>query len=414
MLAIIVITCGAGSSYGAAVEVTRELPSFYIPGQQVNVTLNVTVNPAEAPYSMIIKDFIPIEWEYVSSSRQIFSSDNTTGELRWLIFAGTGIVSEIITYTILSPAIDSGEKTFSGTYVYADKQDTVITSNTGGQTALPEYTVLPTATPTQSLTPTQTPLFTQSPTPVSTGSVQVFDCISSGSPLVNETDFDDLNDRELSIQWTYQGSLPITNWHLYVKKGEGGYFYVDQTNSGSARDFTWRDPDINEEYQFRVWGIYKNQNGKNRYLVLSQLEPIGYNLTGGKSIKLKKIANPDDIPPQTAIVTDDLYHCTDLSYGFDTDTLLESALVIKCNPGDGDFNNIHIYVSTNGSDYTYMGQTGAHDIFYFRFDGNETYNLRPEWRSGPQNGVTYWFEVKALKNEGGGHFNENRSCYVSS
>ncbi|MFB3786703.1 MAG: hypothetical protein ACE15F_10065 [bacterium] len=135
-------------------------------------------------------------------------------------------------------------------------------------------------------------------------------------------------------------------------------------------------------------------------LVLSQAGPLGYNLEGGQPIALKKIANPDDIPARTLWVTDDLYHQADLSRGVDTDSAAKRALALKWNPGDSLFLNAHIYASTDGQNFTYLGQTGAYDLNYFRFDANDTFSLNPAWRNGPQDGVTYWFRVVVPKAEG--------------
>ena len=92
---------------------------------------------------------------------------------------------------------------------------------------------------------------------------------------------------------------------------------------------------------------------------------MGYNLRTGNEIKLKKIANPDDLPPGSAIITDDLFHTIDLSNSEDHDSFLERALAIKFNPGTDDLNNIHIYCSVDGGEYEFMGQTGAENLYYF-------------------------------------------------
>jgi len=237
--------------------------------------------------------------------------------------------------------------------------------------------------------------------PAMSAPVEVYDDEWSAEPLTGRTDFDDLDHRRLTLRWEYTGDLPITDWHIYVQKGHGGFFYLGRTGEGTARMFTWRNPDVNAQYQFRVWGLYPSETGQLSLLVLSQAGPMGYNLAGGAAIPLKQIANPDDLPAGTLRVTDDLYHQTDLSGGVDTDPEAERALALKWNPGEGLFLNAHIYASPDGQNFTYLGQTGAHDLHYFRFDANDTFSLNPAWRNGPQDGVSYWFRVFALRAEGG-------------
>ncbi|MEW6234087.1 MAG: hypothetical protein AB1656_01750 [Candidatus Omnitrophota bacterium] len=231
--------------------------------------------------------------------------------------------------------------------------------------------------------------------------VVVYDASGDSADLTGQTDFDDLDARQLAVHWNYAGDLPVTEWHVYVKRGDGGYFYLGRAGDGAARDYVWNNPDVNTQYQFRVWGLYKNESGQSQRVVLSQAGPMGYNLTGGSAIKLKKIANPDDLADGKAIVTDDLFHGTDLSVGEDKDATLERALALKWNPGAGDFYDCHAFVSTDGVNYSFLGQTGASDLFYFRFDANETFLLDAAWKDGPQSGVTYWFRLYALKNDGG-------------
>ena len=232
-------------------------------------------------------------------------------------------------------------------------------------------------------------------------SLEVFDDESSVEPLTGQTDFDDLNDRKLTIRWDYSGDKPIFAWHVYVKRGDGGFFYLRNAGDGATRSFTWNDPDVNAQYQFRIWGIYKDNEDAQNYVIITQEGPMGYNLTGGAAVKLKKIANPDDIEPQTAVVVDDLFHSEDRSGKSDLDSDLERALALKFNPGDGLFNNAHIYGSTDAENYTFLGQTGAGDMFFFRFDANETFSQSDKWKDGPLDQTRYWFRVFAQKQEGG-------------
>lgn len=269
-------------------------------------------------------------------------------------------------------------------------------------------TEVPTMTPAP---PSPTPASTSTPTPPPTptpvivaipeGAVDVFDDETGTEPLTGRTDFDSAQNRRLAVRWNYTGGWPVTDWHVYVRKGDGGYFYLGRTESGESRMFVWTRPDFNSQYQFRVWGLYKNEFNQNRTVVLNQAGPMGYNLSGGQSITLQKISHPDDLVPGTAIVTDDLYHNQDLSGGMDRDTGLERALALKFNPGAGDFSNVHVQVSTNGKDFAYLGQTGSGDLGYFRFDANGTFAQAAPWSGGPQDQKTYWFRVIAFPSDGG-------------
>ncbi len=274
---------------------------------------------------------------------------------------------------------------------------------TSTPTITPTFTMTstpdPNDTPTPGPSPTNTPFYT--PTPgVAPNSVNVYDDDLSQISLTGQTDFDDLDDRILSIRWNYSGSEPVYEWHVYVKQGDGGYFFIGKTSQGASRSFLWRQANVNAQYQFRVWGLYKRENDSTGLIVLTQPGPMGYNLSDGSAIKLKRIANPDDIPARTARVFDDLYHGTNLSGSQDTDSYLERALAIKWNPGQGQISNSHVYISTDGRNYSFLGQTGASDVYYYRFDGNGTFSTANIWRDGPQANTTYWFRVLAIKTTG--------------
>ena len=235
-------------------------------------------------------------------------------------------------------------------------------------------------------------------TPIVEGELEVYDDVTSQLPLTGTTAFDEFENCRLTIRWQYDGTAPVSDWHVYTKKNDGGFFYLGRTANGAAREFHWDNPEFNAQYQFRVWGIYE-VDGNWQYIVLSQPAPMGYNLMDGADIKLKNIANPDDLPSQTVIVTDDLYHGESIEEDFDKP--LERALALKWNPGDVNLLNTHIYISTDGENYEMAGQTGASDIYYFRFDANETFSQIEKFSDGPQDGVTYWFRIFALLKEGG-------------
>lgn len=225
--------------------------------------------------------------------------------------------------------------------------------------------------------------------------VEVFDDENATDALTLQTDFDEIDDMKLTIRWAYDGD-DVSAWHVYVKKNDGGFFFLNASTNPDARSFTWNNPDINTQFEFRVWGIKFDDTR----IVLSQPGPMGYNLAGGEVIKLKKFANPDDLPAQSAVVVDDLFHSTDLSEGKDVDSELEAAIGLKFNPGEGEFFDSHILASTDGETFTFIGQTGAADLFFYRFDDDKTFVTHKNFTDGPQHQTTYWFMIVAWKTDG--------------
>lgn len=96
---------------------------------------------------------------------------------------------------------------------------------------------------------------------ISANSVEVFDDRAAVEPLIGRTDFDAWADQFLVIRWNLSGDLPISDWHVYVKKGDGGYFFVGRKGDGDLRIWVWKDPDVNAQYQFCVWGLYVDESG---------------------------------------------------------------------------------------------------------------------------------------------------------
>ena len=80
---------------------------------------------------------------------------------------------------------------------------------------------------------------------------------------------------------------------------------------------------------------------------------MGYNLAGGEAIRLKQIANRNDLPAGFAILVDDLFHNTGLFQGSDTGKALERALALKGIPGGKSIVNTHIYVSMDGVSFSF-------------------------------------------------------------
>lgn len=155
LLSLFLAVIFSSVSYGAAVDVTRDLPDWYVPAQEVQVSLNVTVDPANAPFSMILTENVPIGWGFVSASLDPSSPfDPSAGQLKWLLYRASGVSSQAIAYTLSVPPGESGPRTFSGSVTYADRQDNIITANTTRDTQITDRKDTPTATHTPTVTPT--------------------------------------------------------------------------------------------------------------------------------------------------------------------------------------------------------------------------------------------------------------------
>ncbi len=134
-------------AHAQTVGVTRALPSEYTPGQQLQVTLNLTVDPNTAPFSVIVTEHYPEGWTFVSASPAPNQNNAADHELKWFFFQASGVPSQTITYVLAA-----GTKTFSGMAAHADAQDNIITENAGGDSTV-NHSSVPTNTPIPSPTP---------------------------------------------------------------------------------------------------------------------------------------------------------------------------------------------------------------------------------------------------------------------
>ncbi|MCK4784944.1 MAG: hypothetical protein KAV87_14425 [Desulfobacteraceae bacterium] len=159
---IIVVLCAflgfASASYAAGeVTCTRDLPDSYVPGQTVAVTLDLEVDDAQKPQSVIVKEMLPdVDWANVDiTATPMFSNNDptkplkyykNTGQLEWLFIDGLmGFVitdtSMDISYQVTPPGGETGDKTFSGQVLYNPGN---ITQNIGGDTQISGPEPLPT------------------------------------------------------------------------------------------------------------------------------------------------------------------------------------------------------------------------------------------------------------------------------
>ena len=286
-------------------------------------------------------------------------------------------------------------------------------------TATPTMTPSPTHTPTPTLTPiidvtsTPTPTFspTQIPTPIRTPiqeeGVFVFDAIGDvNGDLSGNTDFDPLENRNLTIYWNVaQGNA--TDWHVYVRKGLGGMKYLGRTANGSANHFDWyaeapnlaepyvNGPDFNSIYYFRVIRIDGQLSADDYFDVAS---PVGFNVEGGNPVSL---VSPDmpDVKAGEIAVCDGILGIVNLaptgSTGFDNDRAEWNALQIAWNfsVDSTTVNEYHVSVSIDNGEFQFLGQTYDGRINYFWWTSKNEFRTQAGFTQGPQGGHTYQFKV---------------------
>jgi len=296
--------------------------------------------------------------------------------------------------------------------------------------AAPTVTPAPTATPepeptaTPELTPTLTPTPTHTPIPVPTETptpdpnrrvVEIFDNPGdTAGDLTGTTDFDDLANRNLSIRCNASTENAV-NWHVYVRKGWGGYQYLGQTGSGTVTTLNWyagltniapefrTGPDINAVYSFRMVRLDDRLSPDDFY---SAEGPVGLNITDGSSLTIAIPENPN-LEEGEVVIYDDLLGGRNLApmggIGFDTDRPDWRALQIAWNFGvdSSTVNDYHVYVSIDNGVYQYLGQTGSGDINYFWWSSLSEYKMNPQFRTGPEDGHSYRFIIYLLPIEGG-------------
>ena len=135
---ILLLLAFAVSSVSAAVTVnaTRSFSSgWYLPGQTIDVTLEIGISGAPMPSGVIINETIPENWQVLSSNLPVnkFTPPST---YTWLEFSATGVPSSIvITYTIQAPGDASGVQNFSGEVLYLEDGE-MKTLDIGGQTTI--------------------------------------------------------------------------------------------------------------------------------------------------------------------------------------------------------------------------------------------------------------------------------------
>ncbi|MFB3788397.1 MAG: hypothetical protein ACE15F_18715 [bacterium] len=290
---------------------------------------------------------------------------------------------------------------------------------TPAPTSTPEPEPTPTLTPTPTNTPTNTPIPIPTETPIPDPNrrvVEIFDNAGDTSgDLTGKTDFDDLNNRNLSIHCNASTANAV-NWHVYVRKGFGGYQYLGQTGSGTITTLNWyagqlniapefrTGPDINAVYSFRVVRLDDKLSPDDFFPAQA---PVGLNITDGSSQTILLPENPN-LEENDVVIYDDLLGGRNLApvggSGTDRDRADWRALQTAWNFGDdpSTVNDYHVYVSIDGGAYQYLGQTGSGAINYFWWSPVVQYKMNPQYRGGPEGGHTYQFTIYQLPVDGDG------------
>ncbi|RJP26520.1 MAG: hypothetical protein C4527_15280 [Candidatus Omnitrophota bacterium] len=293
------------------------------------------------------------------------------------------------------------------------------------ETLIPFITpIFPVSTPTLSvpLTPTPTPtprqtLLPASPTPTSripslSRRLFIYDNPDDQSgDLTGQTDFDSVDNRNLTIAWDAEPG-DATDWHIYVQSGFGGMLFLGRTGSGNVTRFDWNKntktvapdfsngPDFNSVYKFRVIRIDGSRGAND---VLEMQTPVGFNVEGGKPVPLIRPAMPD-LYPRQVLVCDDIFGVKNiappvrLGEGYDVDDPSWNALQIVWN-FDVDPRTVldyHVFVSVDGGNFVFLGQTQSGFINYFWWTPLQLFKTDRAFTAGPQDGHTYQFLVILL------------------
>ncbi|MCX7705955.1 MAG: hypothetical protein N2115_06850, partial [bacterium] len=124
------------SNAAVTVNTTRVFSSStYLPGQTIDVTLEIGISGSPMPSGVIINETIPENWQITSSNLPInkFTPPSTYS---WLEFSATGVPSSIvISYTIQIPNDASGTYNFNGEVLYMEDGE-MKTVTFGGQTSI--------------------------------------------------------------------------------------------------------------------------------------------------------------------------------------------------------------------------------------------------------------------------------------
>jgi hypothetical protein len=216
--------------------------------------------------------------------------------------------------------------------------------------------------------------------------IGIYDNEFSVTDISGSIDYDADASKSLTLRWdsvpTFISDNTI-NYHIYkldANNSNGFGSYIGQTNSGgSSNTFNWKNATYGD-HQFAIFAI--RADGTHHDVIYSGTCTLAHSIT----------------------VTDDVNSHVDLSNGQDTDSANAKQLVIRWNFDAGnnpDLNNakaFHVYVKVNNGEYTYLGRTDNLVDHRFVWEQTTQVTTAASFRSGPQFGQTYEFEIFQLKN----------------
>ncbi|HPP12437.1 MAG TPA: chitobiase/beta-hexosaminidase C-terminal domain-containing protein [bacterium] len=97
----------------AGTSASRNLPATFVPGGSVQVTINVSTDPANPPAAVIVNETVPEGWTISSAVPSYIKVIGQT--YTWLQYSTSGVSSFTISYTIQIPSNAAGTCKFSGT-----------------------------------------------------------------------------------------------------------------------------------------------------------------------------------------------------------------------------------------------------------------------------------------------------------
>ncbi|MEW6236262.1 MAG: right-handed parallel beta-helix repeat-containing protein [Candidatus Omnitrophota bacterium] len=267
------------------------------------------------------------------------------------------------------------------------------------------------ATPTPTATPATTAP-TATPTALSGGknTVEVFDNVGDSSgDLTGKTDFDSSSARTLVIHCN-AAQTNATDWHVYVRKGLGGFKYLGRTASGTDADLEWysgatnidpdfaKGPDFNSVYSFRMVRLDGKLGADD---IFSTANSIGFNSEGGNEVSLS-LPDVPNLKSGEVVIYDDILGGNNLApmdgIGQDADRSTWRALQIAWNFGvdDSTVNEYQVYISVDGSAFEFFGQTCSGSTNYYWWTSKKDFKIAAKYAGGPENGHTYQFKIWML------------------
>ncbi len=251
------------------------------------------------------------------------------------------------------------------------------------------------------------------PTTTPTPSVQVTvtDDTESDADLSGSVDsFDVTGSWELVIRWSIAaGTIPmndIEDIHIHVSQDGGPYRGLGGTGDNTSTFFVWNNPEPDHTYQFRMYLI--TRSGTPRfYGPFETSAPVEYKPQGVAVPTPTPSPTPKPTPLPIAVgVSDNSYTSSDLSGSTDYDAPSQKSLTIRWNIGatigidPGKVADIHVYVSVDQSDFTYLGRTNNGSAQSFSWTSPGSSFVSPAFRAGPQFGHSYRFMVYVIMSEG--------------